>query len=525
MLWVDKVVEDIKSARAADIAAGEMIIVRDEKTASGRVHVGSMRGVAIHSVVTEALREAGVNATFLYEINDFDPMDGMPVYLDQALYQPQMGKPLNQVPSPEAGFENYAEYFGQEFEKVITDTGYEPSFYRLSMRYLQGEMNEVIALALDHADLIRTIYKEVSGSVKPDDWYPISVVCEHCGRIGTTRTYAWDGKEISYKCELAMVKWAAGCGHEGKTSPYDGRAKLPWKVEWAAKWRVMNVAVEGAGKDHGTKGGSREVAERISREVFAYEPPADIPYEFFLVGGAKMSSSKGQGASAREIADLLPPVLFRLLLTGTPPLRAINLDPEGETVPTLFDWYDEIAGKSWSDIKDDDARLFEVIHHGKPPLQHFLARFSTVAFLSQMPHVDMSVEFGKLKGAPLTEEENASLVLRAEYAKKWLAEHAPEKYKFEVQKELPEAARSFDATRKAALAEVRRFVEANPTIPGEALHTELHEIRKRTGLEAKPFFSALYLSILGKESGPQAGWFLTTLDRDFLLMRLAEVSA
>jgi lysyl-tRNA synthetase class 1 len=525
MLWVDKVVEDIMRERAADIAAGEMIIVRDEKTASGRVHVGSMRGVAIHAAVTAALRASGVNATFLYEINDFDVMDGLPVYLEEAIYKPEMGKPLNQVPSPDAAFSNYAEYFGQEFEKVIIDTGYEPSFYRSGILYLQGEMNEVIALALDNAALIRDIYKEVSGSVKPDDWYPISVVCDNCGRIGTTRTFAWDGKEVSYKCEPAMVKWAEGCRHEGKTTPYDGRAKLPWKVEWAAKWRVKNVAVEGAGKDHATRGGSREVAERISREVFAYEPPSDIPYEFFLVGGAKMSSSKGQGASAREVADLLPPVLFRLLLTGTPPLRAINLDPEGETVPTLFDWYDEIAGKFWAGAADDDARLFEIIHHGTPPAQHFLARFSTVAFLSQMPHVDMSAEFAKLKGAALTAEEDAALSVRSEYAKRWLAEHAPQKYKFEVQKELPEAAKAFDPGQKAALSEIRRFVEANPGISGEALHTELHEIRKRSSLEAKPFFSALYLSILGKESGPQAGWFLTTLDREFLLARLAEVSA
>ena len=136
----------------------------------------------------------------------------------------------------------------------------------------------------------------------------------------------------------------------------------------------------------------------------------------------------------------------------------------------------------------------------------------------------MKAEFGKLKGAPLSEDEQVSLSVRAEYAKKWLAEYAPEKYKFEVQKTVPEAAKALDAAQKLALAEVQTFIVANPDSTGEALHTELHEIRKRAGLEAKAFFSAIYLSILGKESGPQAGWFLTTLDRDFLLARLKEVS-
>jgi lysyl-tRNA synthetase class 1 len=525
MLWVDKVVEDIKREYAEEIAAGGMIIVRDEKTASGRVHVGSMRGVAIHATVTEALRAAGINVLFLYEINDFDVMDGLPVYLDAAVYTPEMGKILKEVPSPDPSAPNYAEYFGQEFEKVILDTGYEPSFYRASSLYTGGQMNDVIFTALNNAALIRDIYKEVSGSVKPDDWYPISIVCENCGRVGTTRAHGWDGKEVTYTCEPAMVKWAVGCGHTGKTTPYDGRAKFPWKVEWAAKWRVMNVAVEGAGKDHSTKGGSREVAERISREVFNYEPPYDIPYEFFLVGGAKMSSSKGRGASARDVADLMPPVIFRLLTVGTQPMRAINIDPEGETLPTLFDWYDEIADKYWNEIRDDDARLFEVIHHGKPLVKHFLARFSSVAFLVQMPHVDMQAEFGKLKGAPLTLDEIGALEERVRYAQNWLKDYAPERYKFEVQKELPEGAKALESLQKKALLEIVTFLEANPSVSGELLHIELHEIRKRLEIEPKAYFSAIYLSILGKESGPQAGWFLTTLDRDFLITRFKEVSA
>ena len=522
MFWVDKVVEEIKQARGADIASGETLIIRDEKTASGRVHVGSMRGVAIHGIVSEALRAAGVSTSYLYEINDFDPMDGLPNYLDAAVYTEHMGKSLLDVPSPDGIAKNFPEYYGQEFEKVITDTGYSPSFYRASTLYLQGRMNEVIQLALDRAALIRDIYKEVSGSVKPTDWHPLNVICENCGKIGTTRVSSWDGKQVTYTCEPEIVKWAKGCGHTGTTTPFDGRAILPWKVEWAAKWRVMNVAIEGAGKDHGTRGGSRQVAERISREVFAFEPPFDIPYEFFLVGGAKMSSSKGKGSSAREVADLFPPHIFRLQLTITP-MRAINLEPEGETLPILFDTYDKFAQKYWSGEKDDDARHFELVHFGNPPEQHFLPRFSTVAFLCQIPYVSMEEEFAKAKGAGLSDIEKAEIEERARYARHWLQAHAPERYKFELQKEVPDAARSLDEAQKKSLEKILAFLQENPQVSGEDLHAKLHEIRKETDLEPAKFFSSLYLSILGKESGPQAGWFLSKLDRNFLLTRLAAV--
>src|SRR5258708_5956205 len=109
-------------------------------------------------------------------------------------------------------------------------------------------MNEVIRTALQKADVIRRIYKDVSGSQRDEKWLPLSVVCENCGKIGTTIAVSFDGERVEYRCEKNKVEWAEGCGHEGKVSPFDGHAKLPWKVEWPAKFKVMGVHVEGGGK-------------------------------------------------------------------------------------------------------------------------------------------------------------------------------------------------------------------------------------------------------------------------------------
>jgi lysyl-tRNA synthetase class 1 len=43
------------------------------------------------------------------------------------------------------------------------------------------------------------------------------------------------------------------------------------------------------------------------------------------------------------------------------------------------------------------------------------------------------------------------------------------------------------------------------------------------GISPKDAFSAIYLSILGKDSGPQAGWLLASLDKEFVVKRLKEV--
>jgi lysyl-tRNA synthetase, class I len=83
MFWVDRVVEEILEEKSKKIKAKQSLVVRDEKTMSGRVHAGSLRGVAVHGIVSEGLREKGVLNEYLFEINDFDVFDTVPHYLDQ----------------------------------------------------------------------------------------------------------------------------------------------------------------------------------------------------------------------------------------------------------------------------------------------------------------------------------------------------------------------------------------------------------------------------------------------------------
>lgn len=524
MFWADKIIGDIEARYAHDIAAGNTLIIRDEKTPSGRVHIGSMRGVAIHGLLQRMLAQKGINAVFKYEFNDTDPMDGLPVYLDESVYRQHMGKPLRNVPSPDSNAKNFAEYFANEFKQVINDAGFEPEFYYISSLYDSGAMNDAIKTALQKADVIRDIYKKVSGAEKPSDWLPLNVVCEQCGKIGTTKVFSFDGELVSYTCQPNAVKWAQGCGHKGTISPFNGNATMPFKVEWAAKFKVVGVNIEGAGKDHSTKGGAHDVANHIAREVFNYEPPLDIPYEFFLVGGKKMSSSKGSGSSAREVKDLLPAHIFRLAFFDKKPLLAINFDPSGDTVPVLFDRYDTLADKYYSGERDDETRVFEMLHTQMPE-QHYRMRFSLVAFLVQMPHLDIVDEAQKEKGGELTQTEREELNERAHYARFWLHKYAPERYVYKLTTDaLPDAVKEFTPLQKQALNEIKNFVQANTLLDGAALHAELHRIKESLGIAPKELFTAIYRTFLNRDSGPQAGWFLSVLPREFLLERLEEAS-
>ncbi len=523
MFWADTIVDEVERRYAAKIAAGEPIVVRDEKTASGQVHVGSLRSASMHAMVADVLKSRGHNVKFLFEINDFDPMDGIPSYLDTATYEQYMGMPLCNIPSPVAGFANFAEYYGQEYVTVLKKIGFGAEVYRASELYRSGVMNEMIQKALERRAVVRDIYFRISKSEKPEDWYPLNVICEKCGNLSATKITGFDGELVDYTCSSDTIAWAKGCGHTGRMSPYNGNAKFPWKLDWAAKFVAQGVCFEGGGKDHYTKGGSRQVAEAICREIFDHEPPYGVFNEFFLVGGKKMSSSKGNAASAQEMTEILPPHILRLLLLKTPINRQLDFDPEGDAIPVLFDTYDKLAEKYWSGVRDDDSQVFNFIHlpdeRGEFPVR-FLPRFSQVAFLVQMPHMDIYDEVAKMKESELTDIDVAELDERVVYAKRWLKEYADDKFIFTLQQTIPEATAALTEPQQSALKLLSDKIELLEAIDGQILHELIHEVKGESGLTPKEFFGAIYIAFLGKDSGPKVGWFLSTLDKDFLLKRL-----
>ncbi|MGD0328140.1 MAG: lysine--tRNA ligase [Minisyncoccia bacterium] len=519
MLWADRIASEIRDTRKP--RDGKKFLIRDEKTLSGRVHVGSMRGVAIHGLISEVLAEYGIANEFRFELGDFDPFDAVPSYLDFGKYKEHLGKPLYTVPSPESGFKNYAEYFGDEFVGVHKKAGFTPNYYRATELYQSGKMDAYIKIALERASEVRHILKEVSGSEKDETWLPIAVVCEKCGKIMTTRAYDFNGDTVAYTCDRSPDE-CVPCGHTGRVAPWRGAAKLFWKVDWAAKWAVQGVDIEGGGKDHSTRGGSRDVANHIAHQIFNFEPPFDIPYEFFLVGGKKMSSSKGRGSSAKDIADLFPPQIFRLALIGRDIREQIDVDPSGESVPRLYDWYDELAKGVREGKADDYSRLYALCEF--PSKRAGLSapwsmRFREVAFIVQMPHLSLGGEAVSARGRELTDDEERTLIERARYAKFWLATYAPEEFKYELQKEMPKI--ELSQTQKKALKALADFLQESER-SGEEIHARLHELKTEIPISPQELFQAIYRIFLNRDSGPKAGWFLAGLPRDFVIARLSE---
>lgn len=528
MIWVDREVKKIKER------GKKLEWVDDMKTPSGRIHVGALRGVVIHDLVYKVLLENKVKSKFTYVFDDHDPMDAIPSYLDYDKWEKYAGMQLYKIPSPEKGYKSFAEYYAKEFIQVFESINCHPKIIWASELYNSGKMNKVIKEILDASDKVREIYLRVSKVKKENDWHPFNVVCEKCGKVGTTYVYKWDGKEVYYRCEHKMVAWAMGCGYEGKISPYNGNGKLNWRVDWPAKWKVIGVTVEGAGKDHMSSGGSYDMAVAVCREILNYPPTYPLTYEWFTIGGRKMSSSKGVGTSAKEMGNILPPEVLRFLIVRTSIQTALDFNPFGETILNLFDDYDRCLnayfdklerkvpeGKS-GEVLSDFARIAELSEvRTLPKKRIFLSRFRTVVNLIKT-RTDILKFFEKQKGKKLTVEEKELLEERIIYAQQYLKSYATDEEKVDFLKEVSEDLRlSVDQVK--FLTSLAKNIKKLKTKNRDKLQQAIYGTLKAGNYSAKEVFPAFYQVTIGKEFGPKAADLILLLGVDKVIKRLQEL--
>jgi lysyl-tRNA synthetase, class I len=515
-------------------------VVNDSKTPSGTVHVGSLRGPVILDVITRALRRRGFETTLLYGIDDMDPMDAQALLTPDAVDQ-EMGRPLAHVPDQAGdGHASYARHHAQVFIDVFAGLGVHPDrYYWMSDIYPTGQMDDFIRTALDQAARVREIYRRVANVRHPDNWHPIQVVCPNCGKLGTTIVTKWDGDRVFFECRAELVTWARGCGKSGWISPFGGNGKLGWNLEWAAQWSLFGVTIEPCGKDLSTAGGSRDRADAIAREVFEREPPLNVPYEFLNIGGKKMSTSKGRGAAAHEIADVVPPEQLRFLFIRPRPNQVIEFEPEAsDAIPRLFDEFDRFAAATVGrEVRGEIAPGYEATFayalldpHADVAAEAAAYRpaFAHLALLLQIPNVDLTARIEAEKGSALTERERQILDERVRAARAWLETYAPERAIVAIRESLPaEAVAALDDDQRTYLAGLAdaALSAASPPASGEAWQNLIFSVAAEAGLPNGKAFAALYAAFLGRPNGPRAGWLLASLDRAFVIDRLREAGS
>lgn len=333
MHWIDQVAKALLHKHREHVIASGISV-------SGHIHIGNCNDVFIADGIRRAVEEQGGKAEAIWYADDFDPMRRVPWPLSED-YKKYLGMPYISIPSPDPNYRDFVDYFSRHFIESLDDFGINVKVYSGSEVYKSGRMTELIRTSLEKADEIREILNRYREKPLPEDWLPYDAVCSNCGKLATTRAYAWHDNFVSYICE--GTDYADGCGHKSEADYARGEGKLTWRVEWPARWKLLGVTGEPFGKDHAVVGGSYDTGKLIAERVFGYDAPYPVPYEWVSLKGKSMSSSKGVVFTLPQWLEIAEPELLRYFMFRSKPMKAKDFDP-GLPLLDFYDEYDLMEG-------------------------------------------------------------------------------------------------------------------------------------------------------------------------------------
>jgi len=498
--WADEIAEEIlKHPGPHEISTGI--------SPSGEIHIGNLREVITADVVHRALKERGAQVVLDYVADNFDPLRKVYPFLDASVYEKQIGKPLSEFPCPCGKHASYAEHFLEPFLASLAKMRIEVKVYYADRMYKSGMLVPQIIQALKGRDLIARILEECTGRKVEAEWSPFNPICQSCGRMTETLVTGWSEKAeaVDYTCR---------CGGAGTVSMRGG-GKLTWRVDWPARWARIPVTIEPFGKDHATKGGSYDTGARICREVFNAPPPFPITYEWIsFKGKGELKKSKGNVLSVHRMLEVVPPEVLRYLVVKTRPMRSIAFDP-GLPLLNLVDEYDDVSAHNRDQRAAELARL-----EGMPPLG---IPFKHLVHLVQITEGDLDKLCAILRrhNSPMPAPE--ALQSRVAYAQYWLQHFSPAEIRLRLHKELPAQVAHLTPSQRQALGILGQRLR--PEMDGDTIHTLVYALAEEVGLPAKALFEAIYMALLDQPRGPRVGWFLSSLEYDFVQTRLHDAEA
>ena len=475
--------------RVADsLGAGPHVVVSGISV-SGNIHAGNLREVLVAEAVANALRQRGEEVRFIFHADTIDPLRKIAPGIPQS-YEEFIGHSLSHIPDPEGCHISYAEHFLVPFEEALLEMGMDIEVLRSHDLYERGVYTDVTREAIERTDGLREILQEVTNRKMPEHWSPYLPRASSGKLIGR--------RVLEHVPEQTSVVFADEDGFEEAANYSKGEGKLGWRVELAARWKALGVTFEPFGKDHTSRGGSTDTADRMSSEVFHYPVPGRYEYEWIgLRGRGDMSSSRGIVLLPKDLLEIMPADAVRRIILGRDPARRFDIDLEAG-FPRFMDEYRAEAGEPYV------------------PFTHLVTVAQTV---SEDP--DAAAEMLCRGGYGEAARDTDKLARDLYYARNWAAEWAPESMRLGLlgQAESEEAAAGLDDEQRAYLREVSGKLQAE--MDGEAVQDVLYSTAIERGLKPKRAFAAVYRVLLGKSSGPKAGPFIAGLTLDQARERLS----
>jgi len=509
--WYDKTA--VKLVERERKLGRSLDLIRTESGlgASGFPHIGSFADCARSYAVTLALQEQGFNSEYIAFADDLDGLRKVPAGLPESLGK-YLGYPVTSIPDLYGCHGSFGEHMTSLLLDSLDQSGIKYTFMSAKKAYEQGLFNDEIKTILLNAQKAGEIVKDEVGQEKFVDVLPYFPICANCGRIYTTKahTFLSDENKVLYICEGLEVRgtWLEGCGHNGEADIRKGEGKLGWKVEFAARWKALDIRFEPFGKDISD---SVRVNDRICREILNWAPPLHARYELYLdKSGKKISKSAGN--------VFTPQVWFRygspqslLLLTlkrfvGARSLAVTDIPQYMNELDGLEDIY--FKKKIVSD-KKEKAKLIGLYQYcmlfDLPSKIGDHVPYNLLTFLAKMAPEGSESEFilEKLQGYRYGKEGlTDDLKRRIGYALNWSKDF----------NEITEQAVELTEQEKSAVEALIQSLHADVT--EDDIQSAIFNFARSNDVKPGKFFKALYRILLGAPQGPRLGPYVLAMGRE-----------
>ena len=515
MHWADHTAQTLR-------ARGESQVIASGITPSGEFHVGHLREILTAEMIHRACLDAGMDSRYIFIVDSMDPLRRVYDFLSPS-YEQYIGHPLAYIPAPGPDGEpdqdggSYADHFLAPFLAALKQIGVEPEVVMNHETYESGAFADKTHSAIEQRDEIRRVIEEVSGREVPEDWFPYNPL----GSDGSI-----DGVSVT-GYEHPHVHWVDSHGVEGMSDIRTAQGKLPWRIDWAAKWGIHGITCEPAGKDHGAAGGSYDTGIPIC-EMLGSEPPHKMVYEWIqLKGMGPMSSSKGLTVGPMDALALVPPEIMRYVIARSKVGRHIDFDT-GPALLTTADEYERLVAEPPGGSNEELSRRQQIaratqlgalrlsqVKEGADPSDSIAGvSFRHLAMLAQIKSSDDDVWVSLRRSGHLEGDPGAPLAGRLRRMRNWVdGPHFPDAAKVEVQSSVSEEVRTNLTDEQNAFLSSLSSAISDCEWTAKAIGDCIRLVATEVGIDGREAYVALYWIILGKSHGPRVASIMAEMER------------
>jgi lysyl-tRNA synthetase class 1 len=479
---------------------------------SGLPHIGTFNEVLRTTFVRRAFEELSDQPTRLIAFSD--DMDGLrkvPDNLPNAeMLHAFLGKPLTSIPDPFGSHTSFAEHNNAMLRGFLDRFGFDYEFLSATECYKSGRFDAVIREVLRNWDAVMGVMLPTLREERRRTYSPVLPISPSTGSVLQVPVEVIDAESgiIAFEDEGKRIEQSA----------LGGRAKLQWKVDWAARWVALGVDYEMAGKDLID---SVVQSGKIAR-ILGGRPPEGFNYEMFLdEKGEKISKSKGNGLSLEEwlrygSEESLAFYIYR------EPKKAKSLHIG--VIPRAVDEYWQFrANYPKQPIEQKLGNPVHHIHGGKVPEPYELpVTYGLLLNLVSLPGIhdrETAWKFVQRYAPDTSPETHAELdqliVLAVNYARDFVVPNL---------KKRPPTAQEAAALRDLDSQLAKLSADADADADAEGIQHLVFEVGKaHYGKDnLRSWFQALYEILLGSSQGPRMGSFIALYGIDNSRRLIAE---